>query len=80
MRQVVTSRNEKVAVASFELRDGTGKIGVSAWRKLAEVVKDLTVGTHIRIKNAYVRKGFADQLELTSRTFTSIEILTEPEN
>jgi len=38
----------------------------------------LAVGTRIKIKNAYVRKGFADQLELTSRTFTSIEILAEP--
>ena len=79
VREVVTSRNEKVTVASFELRDDTGKIGVSAWRKLAEVVKGLAVGTRIKIKNAYVRKGFADQLELTSRSFTSIDILTEPE-
>ncbi|MFQ5999557.1 MAG: OB-fold nucleic acid binding domain-containing protein [Candidatus Bathyarchaeia archaeon] len=79
IKQVVTSRNEKIEVASFELRDDTGKIGVSAWRKLAEVVKDLTVGTRIKIKNAYVRKGFADQLELTSRTFTSIEVSTESE-
>ena len=79
VREVVTSRNEKVAVASFELRDDTGKIGVSAWRKLAEVVKKLAVGTRIKIKNAYVRKGFADRFELTSRSFTSIDILTEKE-
>jgi len=79
IREVVTSRNERVTVAFFELRDETGKIGVSAWRTLAEVMKDLTVGTRIKIKNAYVRKGFADQLELTSRTFTSIEILSQPE-
>jgi len=79
VREVVTSRNEKVAVASFELRDDTGKIGVSAWRKLAEVVKKLAVGTRIKIKNAYVKKGFADQFELTSRSFTSIDILTEKE-
>jgi replication factor A1 len=77
VREVVTSRNEKVAVASFELRDDTGKIVVSAWRKLAEVVNGLTVGTRIKIKNAYVRKGFTDQLELTSRSFTSIDILTD---
>jgi replication factor A1 len=79
VREVVTSRNEKVAVASFELKDDTGKIGVSAWRKLTEVVKGLVVGTRIKIKNAYVRKGFVGQLELTSRSFTSIDILTEPE-
>jgi ssDNA-binding replication factor A large subunit len=79
VREVVTSRNEKVAVASFELSDDTGKIVVSAWRKLADVVKGLTVGTRIKIENVYIRKGFADQLELTSRSFTSIDILTDPE-
>jgi len=79
IREVVTSRNEKIKVASFELRDETGEIGVSAWRKLAEAVKDLTVGTRIKIKNAYVRRDFADRLELTSRTFTSVEILPKPE-
>jgi len=77
IREIVTSRNEKIKVASFELRDDTGEILVSAWRKLAEVVKDLSVGTRIKMKNAYVRKGFADQLELTSRAFTSVEVLTE---
>jgi len=79
IREVVTSRNEKVAVASFKLRDETGEIRVSAWRKLAEVVKDLTAGTRIKIRNAYVKRGFADQLEITSRTFTSVEILSKPE-
>jgi len=77
MREVVTSQNEKIKVASFKLGDDTGEIWVSAWRKLAEVVKDFTVGTRIEIRNAYVRKGFADQLELTSRSLTSIEVLTE---
>lgn len=77
IREIVTSRNEKIKVASFKLGDDTGEIWVSAWRKLAEVVKDLIVGTRIKIKNAYIRKGFADQLELTSRSLTSIEILTE---
>ena len=77
IREVVTSRNEKIKVASFELGDDAGKILVSAWRRLAEVVKDLGVGTRIKIKNAYIKKGFADQLELTSRSFTSIEVLTE---
>ncbi len=79
VRQVVTSRNEKVTVASFEFRDETGKIQVSAWRKMAQVLKGLTVGTRIKMKNVYARKGFADQIELTTRSFTSIDILTETE-
>jgi len=79
VREVVTARDEKVTVASFELTDDTGKIRVSAWRKLADFVKDLTAGTQIEIKNAYAKKGFRDQLELTTRTFTSVEVLSEPE-
>lgn len=78
-RNVVTSRNEKVTVVSFDLKDDTGIIGFSAWRKLAETAKDLTVGTKIEIRNAYVTKGFGDQLELTSRMFTSIETSPEAE-
>jgi replication factor A1 len=73
-RDVVISQGETVAVSSFELEDDTGKILVSAWRTLVNIVKNLTPGTWIKIKNAYVRKGFSDQLELTSRAVTSIEI------
>jgi len=79
VRQVVTSRNEEVEVASFELGDDTGKIQVSAWRDLAQVLKCVAAGTRIKMKNAYARKGFGDQLELTTRSFTSIDVLTETE-
>jgi len=75
--QVTTARKEKVTVTSFDLEDETGKIRVSVWRKLTEVVKNTSVGTKIRINNAYAKKGFADQLELTSRSYTSIEILSK---
>lgn len=77
IREVVTARDEKVTVASFELADETGKIRVSAWRKLAEVAKDLVAGTQIEIKNAYAKKGFTDQLELTTRSFTTVEVLSK---
>ena len=75
IREVTTSHGEKVRVASFQLRDETGKIWVSVWRRLVDVVKTLKTGSSIKIENAYVKKGFSDQLELTSRSLTSIEIL-----
>ena len=75
IREVTTSRGDKVMVASFQLKDETGKIWVSMWRKLVDVVKDLKVGTRIKIRNAYARKGFSDKLELTSRSLTSIEVM-----
>ena len=79
VREVVTSRNEKVAVASFQLSDSTGKLKVSAWRKMAEAVKDLKVGTRIKMKNVYAKKGYEDQMELSSRYSTVIDVLKEPE-
>ncbi len=73
VREVATSKGEKVPVATFDLKDDTGTIRISAWRRLAEIAKDLTAGTKIQIKNAHARRGFEDQLELTSRMFTSIK-------
>ena len=75
IREVTTSRGEKVMVASFQLSDETGKIWVSVWRRLVDIVKTIDAGSHIKIKNAYVKKGFSNQLELTSRSSTSIEVL-----
>ncbi len=79
VREVATSKADRIAVVSFDLQDDTGTIGVSAWRRLAKVAKDLTVGTGVRIRNAYVRKGFGDQLELTSRMFTCIDVISKKE-
>jgi replication factor A1 len=74
-REVTTSRDEKVKIASFELEDGSGKIWVSAWRKHAETVGQLVAGTKIRIIDAYVRKGFGDSLEISTRASSTVEVL-----
>ena len=77
-REVTTSKDEKGAVASFQLSDSTGKLQVSAWRKMAEAVKGLTVGTKIKMKNVYAKKGYENRMDLSSRYSTSIEVLTDP--
>lgn len=74
-KEVTTSRDEKVKVASFQLGDSTGKIRVSVWRKLAEDVKDLKVGTRIKMKNVYSKMGYENRMELSSRYSTIIEVL-----
>jgi len=76
-KEVTTARGEKINVTAFELDDASGKIWVSAWREHAEVAEHLTVGTRIKIKNAYVRKGFGDNLEITTRASSKIEVLTQ---
>jgi replication factor A1 len=76
IREVTTSRKERVKVASFIVADATGKINVSLWRQLADRAKELSVGTRILLKDVYVKRGFANQLELTTRASTKLEILS----
>jgi len=79
VKEVTTSRGEKVLVASFDLTDETGSIAVSLWRQHAELARDWTVGTQIKMSNAYVKRGFSSPWELVSRTATSIQLVSKPE-
>jgi replication factor A1 len=72
VREVKTSKQEVLKLATFELKDEKGRMWVSAWRNHVDSVKDLKVGDRIVIRNAYVKKGFGDQLELSTRNATSI--------
>jgi replication factor A1 len=74
-REVKTSKGEMVKLAVFELKDDTGTVRVSAWRKHAEAVNNLKVGDRLRLTNAYVKKGFEDKIELSTRNATSIAVL-----
>lgn len=74
-RDVKTSKGEIVKLTVFELKDETGRIWFSAWRKHADAASNLKVGDKVIIKDAYVKKGFGDQLELSTRNATSINIL-----
>ncbi|MDG6222749.1 MAG: OB-fold nucleic acid binding domain-containing protein [Candidatus Bathyarchaeota archaeon] len=74
-REVTTARNEKIAVANFELTDKSSTIRVSAWRNLAQTVKDLPEGVRIKIRNVYARRGYENRMELSSRYSTVIETL-----
>ena len=76
-REVSTARGEKVLVAAFELEDDSGRIWVSAWRKHADVAEQLTVGTRVRLKNVYVRRGFGDAFELATRVSSHVEVMKE---
>jgi len=77
LRNVKTSKAELAKLAVFEVKDETGKIWVSAWRKHADTVSNLKVGDKIIIKNAYAKKGFGEQLEISTRSKTIITILPQ---
>lgn len=74
VREVKTYKQETVRVASFELMDTTGKIWISAWGKHAGIADTLKPGDKVVLKNAYVRKGFGDQLELSTRDAASLTL------
>lgn len=74
LRNVKTSKEELVKLAVFELKDETGRIWVSAWRKHADIGSNLKVGDKIVIKNAYVKKGFGNQPEISTRSTTLITL------
>jgi replication factor A1 len=75
LRSVNTRRNEQVMLATFELEDESGRISVSAWRNHAETAGKLAVGDTVLFKNAYVKKGFVDNLELSTRSDTVITVV-----
>jgi replication factor A1 len=75
-RKVKTAKGETINLTVFEIKDETGSIWVSAWRKNAEKTANLKPGEKIAIKNADVKKGFADQLEITTRKTTTIETIS----
>jgi replication factor A1 len=74
LRNVRTSAGETVELALFELKDSTGTVWVAAWRQHAATAKALTVGKRIALKNAYVKQGFGEQLEISTRNSTSIKV------
>jgi len=80
IRKVKTSKGEEVPVASFEIKDETGRIWVSVWRELAEKIEkeELKRGIIIKLDNFYVKKGFNDELEVFSRRDSSFEIISKP--
>lgn len=77
LRNVKTSKAELVKLTVFEMKDETGKIWVSAWRKHADTVSNLKVGDKVTIKNVYVKKGFGEQLEISTSSKTIITILPQ---
>jgi replication factor A1 len=75
VRDVKTGRGEVLKLASFELRDETGGISVSAWRRHADTAANLRIGDKVVIRKGVVKKGFGDQLEISTRNATSIDVV-----
>lgn len=76
-REISTAKGETVSLTSFEVKDESGGIWVSAWRENAAIAEQLTVGAKVRLFDVYVRKGFGNALELATRASSRIAVLKE---
>jgi len=70
VREVKSSKGELVKLAVFELEDETGKIWVSAWGENAEVAAKLKTGDKITLRNVYVKRGFGEKIEISTKKTT----------
>jgi replication factor A1 len=74
-KEVTTAKGETVKLTVFELKDDSGVVRVSAWRQHAEALNGLKIGDKLLFENAYVKKGFGDKMELTTRAATVASIM-----
>lgn len=72
LREVKTSKGEIVKLTTFEIEDETGRVTVSAWRENAEKAALLKAGDTVVIKNAYVKKGLKNNLEISTKNSSTI--------
>jgi len=75
-KEVTTAKGEAVKLMVFELKDDSGTVRVSAWRQYAEALNKLKIGDKLLLENAYVKKGFGDKIELSTRSATIASIIT----
>jgi replication factor A1 len=75
-KEVNTSKGETVKLTVFELKDESGTARVSAWRQHAEALSGLKIGDKLFLENAYVKKGFGDKMELSTRSATAVSIMS----
>ena len=69
-REVKTSKGEMVKLTSFDLKDETGSVRVTAWREHAESARKLMIGEKIVLENVYTKIGYNGSLELSTRAAT----------
>lgn len=74
-KEVTTSKGETIKLMAFDLKDESGNIRISAWREQAEALRDLKIGDKLSLKNVYVKKGFGDKLEVSTRSATVASVV-----
>ncbi len=74
-KEVTTAKGETIKLMVFDLKDDTATVKVSAWREHAETLSGLKVGDKLLLENVFVKKGFGDKIELSTRSATVASVL-----
>ena len=74
LREVTTGKGERIKLFVFELQDDSGTVRVSVWRNQAEELCELKMGDKVTVVNGYVKKGYGNKVELSTRSSTSIKV------
>lgn len=75
VREFDRADGTKNKVSNIYVSDDTGRIKVALWGDHADIVKDLDIGSEIRIIDAYAKPGRNEEVELSAGARTSIQIL-----
>lgn len=75
VKEVETSRGERVAVSSLTLNDGSGEVRLTLWREAAKESPSIKVGQKIRVIGAFPKERWDGKLELSSLRLTKVEAL-----
>ena len=75
-KEVTTAKGETVKLMVFELKDDSATVKVSAWRQHAEILNGLKIGDKLRLEDIYVKKGYENKMELSTRSATVASIIT----
>ena len=76
-KKIRTRDGRDLTLVSLRLRDDTGEIGISLWNENAENAKSYVPGIRLRISDAFIRIGYDGDLELSTRSSTRIEIISD---
>ncbi len=71
-KEVKTGKGELVKLTSFDLKDDSGSVRVTAWREHAETAKNLFMGERILLESVYPKMGYSGKIELSTRAASII--------
>ncbi len=74
IKEVTTGKGEQIKLLTFELKDETGSVRVSVWRNQAEQLSNLKLSDEVTIENAFVKKGYGNKVELSTRSGTQFTV------